>query len=210
MLPFTADVFFSNLAHYNQAIWPAPIVGQVLALAVLLLVLLPAGWNSRLIAFLLAAAWVWVGVVYHLMHFATVNFAAPLFGAAFVIEGLLLAWAGVATQRISFRFHADPAGWTGLVLVLFALVEFPLLGWSAGHGWLRLVGTASGPTVIFTIGMLLLAKGRTPLYLMIIPVLWSLAAGTAAWKLEIREDIALPVAGVVGLALVLWKNRSAA
>jgi len=62
-------------------------------------------------------------------------------------------------------------------------------------------------TVAHTLGVLLLTEGRTPLRLVLIPVLWSLVGGTAAWLLSVPEDLALPLAGLGGLGLILWKNR---
>jgi hypothetical protein len=47
-----------------------------------------------------------------------------------------------------------------------------------------------------------------PLHIFAIPVLWSLIGGTAAWFLGVTEDLALPVAGLGGLVLALWKRRS--
>ena len=70
-----------------------------------------------------------------------------------------------------------------------------------------LFGVAPGPTTIFTIGMLLLVSGRTPLHLALIPLLWSLIGGATAWLLGAPEGLALPLAGVGGVALILWKNR---
>ena len=35
----------------------------------------------------------------------------------------------------------------------------------------------------------------------------SLIGGTAAWFLDVTEDLALPVAGLGGLALALLRNR---
>ncbi len=55
--------------------------------------------------------------------------------------------------------------------------------------------------------MLLLTEGRTPLRLALIPVLWSLIGGATAWLLGVPEGLALPLAGVGGIALILWKNR---
>ena len=211
MLPFTPEVFFANMAQYNEAIWPAQTVAYVLGLVVVLLLFRPTSWSSRLIAALLAGAWIWIGTVYHLKHFATINFAAPLFGLAFIVEGLLIAWSGVATRRITFRFRADAAGWTGLALVTFAMAVYPFLGWLAGHAWPRgaVFGVAPCPTTIFTMGLLLLTEGRTPPHLAIIPVLWSLVGGSAVWLLSVPEDLALPIAGLGGLGLILWKNRAA-
>jgi Family of unknown function (DUF6064) len=56
------------------------------------------------------------------------------------------------------------------------------------------------PTTIFTLGMLLWLDKTPPLYLLIIPLLWSLIGTVAALKLGIREDVGLLVSG----ALTVW------
>ena len=79
---------------------------------------------------------------------------------------------------------------------------------AAGHGLPRagVFGVAPAPITIFTFGMLLMLEGGVPLYLLAIPVLWSLAGGSAAvFILRIPEDVSLLVAGV-GCILV-WKRR---
>jgi len=209
MLPFTAEVFFSVFEQYNRAIWPTQIVAYGLGLVVVLLTLRPVPGGNKVIGALLAAAWAWIGVVYHLMHFAAIDVAAPAFGAVFIVQALLFGWTVAIGGKIVFRFRADVFGWTGLGFVLFAMAVYPLVGWLAGHGWPRapLFGVAPCPTTIFTLGVLLLTEGRTPLRLVLIPVLWSLVGGTAAWLLSVPEDLALPLAGLGGLGLILWKNR---
>ena len=209
MLPFTAEVFFSVFEQYNRAIWPAQIVAYGLGILAVLLTLRPVRGGDRVIGAVLAAAWAWIGVVYHLGHSATIDVAAPAFGALFIAQALLFAWSGAIGGKIAFRFRADIFGWTGLGFVFFAMAVYPLIGWLAGHGWPRapLFGVAPGPTTIFTMGVLLLTEGRTPLRPVAIPVLWSLVGGTAAWLLEVPEDLALPLAGLGGLGLILWKNR---
>jgi hypothetical protein len=103
-------------------------------------------------------------------------------------------------------------GWTGLTLLIFAMAVYPVLGWLASHGWPRgpAFGVAPCPTVIFTMGLLSLAEGRVPLHLLVIPVLWALLGGSAAWLLNVPEDLALPLAAFVGLWLILRKTRVAA
>ncbi len=220
MLPFTAEVFFSVFEQYNRAIWPAQIIAYGLGLAAVLLTLRPVPGGDRFTGAILAAAWAWIGGVYYLMHLDTIDFAAPVFGALFVIQAFLLAWTGAVRGRLAFRarspkrcsvgdVRAEAFGWIGLGLMVYAMAPYPVIGWLAGHGWpsAPLFGVAPCPTTIFTIGLLLLTEGRTPLHLVVIPVLVSLYCGMAAWLLNLPEDLALPLAGVGGLGLMLWRNR---
>lgn len=209
VLPFTGDVFLSSIAHYNEAIWPAQVVAYVLGFAVLALVLRPSPAGDRVVALILAAGWAWSGIAWHYLHFATINFAAPLFAALFVAEALLLAWSGALRGRLGFRFRRDAFGRAGLATAVAALVLYPLLGVLAGHAWpaLAMFGVAPCPLVVFTMGLLLMAGGRTPLHLVAIPVLWSLVGGSAAWLLDVPEDLLLPVAGLGGLVLIVIRNR---
>ena len=209
MLPYTTETLFSVLEQYNRAIWPAHVLAYGLGLAAVVLALRPVAVGGRLIWALLAVAWAWIGVVYHAMHLATISFAAPAFGALFVVQALLFGWTGAIRGKLAFRFRAGLFGWTGLGLAIFALALYPLIAWLAGRGWpgAPVFGVAPGPTTIFTLGLLLLTEGRTPLHLVVIPVLWSLIGGAAAWLLNVPEDLALPLAGVGGFCLVLWKNQ---
>jgi hypothetical protein len=63
-------------------------------------------------------------------------------------------------------------------------------------------GVAPCPTTIFTIGILLLARGRWVVWLSIIPLLWSAIGLAAALQLGIPQDFGLPVAGI-GLVTAL-------
>ena len=211
MLSFSPEAFFSLFEQYNRAIGPAPIVAYGLGLAAVALALRPVPNGSRLIAAILALMWAWNGIAYHLIHFAEINFMAPLFAAFFVLEATLLAWSGVVRGKIAFRFRADPCGWTGLGFVAFAMAVYPFLGWLAGHGWPRsgVFGVSPCPTTIFTLGLLLLIEGRMPWHLIAIPVLWSLVGGSAAWLLGVPEDLSLTLAGLAALGLALRRNRRA-
>jgi hypothetical protein len=51
------------------------------------------------------------------------------------------------------------------------------------------------PTTIFTVGLLMLATPRL-WRLSIIPVIWSVIGGSAAFLLGVSADYALPVAGI--------------
>jgi hypothetical protein len=208
MLPFTAEILFSSFEQYNRALWPLPILAVGGALAIILLTLRPVQGGDRAIGALVALAWVWVGIGYHLLHLATLDFAAPAYGVLFVLQGLLLAWTGMIRNRLSFRFGADLFGWAGLALMIAAVLAWPLAD-LLSHGWQspRLALLAPSPTAAFTLGLLLLSEGRAPLQLAVIPLLWAMVAGATGWILAIPQDLALPVAGLGAFGLILWKTR---
>jgi uncharacterized protein DUF6064 len=207
--PFTADVYLSLFETYNSAIWPAQLVAYGLGIVAVFLALRPLAKGGRIAFAVLSAFWLWNGIAYHLMQFLQINFAALGFGALFALQGVLFAGYAVSGRRM-FQFRPDVFGWSGLFLCLLALVAYPLLGWLAGHGWPRAAafGVAPAPTTIFTFGMLLMLEGAAPLYLAAIPLLWSLAGGSAAvFILRIPEDLSLLLAGIVGFGVLVWKNR---
>ena len=208
MLPFTTEAFLANFTHYNAAVWPAQVAAYALGALALLLTLWPRPGGDRVIGLILAAFWLWNAVVYHTMFFAWINFAAPVFGVLFAFQGLLFAWAALR-GRLAFRFNRTAAGWGGLGIAVFAMAGYPLLGWAAGHGWpgTPMFGVAPCPTTVFTWGLLVLAAGRTPIHFLVVPVLWSLIGGSAAWLLDLPEDLSLLAAAVLGIALIVAKNR---
>jgi Family of unknown function (DUF6064) len=208
MLPFTADVLFSSFGQYNRALWPLPVLAWGLGVAAIALALRPSRHGDLAIGALLAMAWLWTGIGYHVLHFATINFVAPLYGGLFILQGLLLAWTGVLRRALAFRFRGDLFGWAGLALAIAALALLPLADWLTGHGLysLRIAGLAPAPTAAFTLGLLLLVDGRAPLHLAVIPLLWALVAGATGWILSIPQDVAVAVAGFAAFCLILWKT----
>ena len=185
MLPFTADVLSASLQAYNRGLWPLHFLAVLLALATIVLTLRPVPHGHRAVAALLAAAWIWVGIGWFYLHFATIDFAAPLYAAFFVLEGLLIAWAGLVRRLIAFRFRADLCGWTGLALALAALAGYPLADGLTGPDWpsIRVVGSRPARPRPSPWGLLLLVEGRTPLRLAVVPLLWTLVAGATGWVL---------------------------
>jgi hypothetical protein len=209
MLPFTRDVFFRLLEHYNAAIWPAQIIALALGGLALLLIFKPRPGSDRVIAAILAGAWMWTGAVYQAVYLAPLTWAAWAAGAIFVLQGGLLVWTGVLRGRLAFRFAPSLREWAGLGIAGLALLAAPFAGPLTDLGWSRapVAGIASGPTILFTLGLLLLADGRVPIRLLLIPVLWSGVAGASAWLLRLPYDLILPVAGIAALCLALFSKH---
>jgi hypothetical protein len=158
----------------------------------------------------LACFWAWMGIVYHLMFFRAINGAALGFGVLFIVQALLWLIFGVVRPKLSFRLQSNPYAIAGMVLIVFAMLIYPLLGALLGHGYPRSpsFGVAPCPTTIFSFGLLLCTTARVPKSVLIIPAIWSVIGFTAALTLGIREDIGLLVAGVVCVGMLLWRDRA--
>lgn len=202
--PFTTGQFLDVFVAYNAAIWPAQIVAFVLGLLAVLALAQERPLAGRMILSILALMWAWNAIGYHLMFFSAINPAANLFAGFFVIQALLLAGVAVAAQGVLFRIGRDHRSVAGFSFVIYAILIYPVLGIWAGHGLMAgpLFGVAPCPTTIFTMGMLLFARGRWVAWLSIIPCVWSFAGLAAALQLGIPEDLGMPVGAVV-LAIIV-------
>lgn len=203
-LPFTAAQFFAVFEAYNRAIWPAQVTAYVLGALAVALAARGGTRNGRRVAGVLALFWVWMGVAYHWMYFSLINRMAYLFGAVFILQGVLLATAAVRGD-LTLRFRTDRRGWLGLALIAYATLAYPLIGHALGHGWPRapMFGVAPCPTTIFTVGLLLWAE-TAPHRVVVIPVLWSLVGASAAVLLGVWEDLGLIAATGTG-GWLLWR-----
>jgi hypothetical protein len=208
-IPFTVEQFFDVFQTYNTAIWPAQIAAYLLGVAAVALALRENEVSGRIISGILALFWIWMGVLYHMAYFSPINPAAWIFGALFVIEGLMFLVIGSIRGRLSFGFDFKPIPVIGAFFILYAMVVYPMLGLAFGHYYPRapMFGVAPCPTTIFTFGLLIWARKSVPIYLLAIPLIWSLIGTTAALGLQVPQDLGLGIAGIVGTVLVIMSNR---
>jgi hypothetical protein len=197
--PFTIEQFLGVFVAYNAAIWPTQIVAYVVGVIAVAAVWSRQPASSRVIPSVLALMWAMNGIGYHYLFFAEINPAAKLFAGFFVVQAILFVANAVVANHIRFEIGRNFRSIAGAAFIIYAMLIYPVLGLWAGHGLIAgpMFGVAPCPTTIFTIGMLLLARGRWIAWLSIIPFLWSLVGLAAALQLGIPEDLGLPVAGVV-------------
>ncbi len=207
-LPFTLQQFIEVFIRYNHRVWPMQVILILLALAAVFFAIKRKVFTDKIITGILAFLWLWMGIVYHLIFFSSINKAASLFGALFILEGMLLLYFGLIKNSFRFRFIPGLTGYTGLTLVLVALLLYPSIGYLLGH-----VYPASPtfglpcPGTIFTWGILLWSERKVPFLLLLIPLLWSMIGFMAAFKLGIREDILLLLAGLISGGLLLRQKN---
>jgi len=204
MLPFTREQFLAVFVAYNEAVWPVQVLAYLLGLLMAVLIIRLSAQGSRVVWAGLAAMWLWTGVAYHGMSFSAISNGAWGFAALFVVQGLLLIEAGVLRARLAFGRAKGWSGWMGWALVVYASIGYPLLGQMLGHGYpaMPMFGITPCPVTLFTFGLFLLTTEPIPRRLLVIPVVWSVIGGSAAFLLAIPQDWPLFFSGVSVLALL--------
>ena len=208
-LPFTIKEFLEVFRQYNMEVWPAQVFIIVLALTAVYFSVKKVAYSNKIISSILSFFWLWMGVVYHLIYFSEINKAAVVFGALFIIQSLLFIYFGVVKNKLQFQLKKDIYGMIGIILISFALLVYPVFGYWLGHKYPS--SPTFGlpcPTTIFTFGILLFSSKRLSMFILFIPILWSLIGFSAAFKLGMKEDLSLLFASVVSMILIAILNRS--
>ncbi|MDT3740238.1 MAG: DUF6064 family protein [Candidatus Kapabacteria bacterium] len=208
-LPFTIEQFLNIFKIYNDSIFPAQIFAYVLGVICIILIFRTSNKSSRIILVVLGLYWLWMGVVYHLLNFTQINNAAYIFGAIFIIQGLIFLYIVVFKNELTFKFDKSLNSITGIVLIIYAMFIYPLIGMWLGHSYPNspVFGVAPCPTTIFTFGILLQVKNRLNIWIYIIPLIWSVIGFFAAIKLGITEDVGLLISGLI-TGIILFKQRN--
>ena len=212
-LLFSPRTYYRLVERHNLALWPAHVVALALAVAVAGLLRRPTPARSRAVAGLLAVLWAWVGWTFVARRYATINWAASYFAWLFMVEALLLGWLGAAGERLRFGWRRDPAGIVGGGLFLGSVALYPVLAPCLGRGWAQaeLFGIAPDPTVLGTLGLLLMAEGapRPRRALLAAPLAWCLLGGATLLAMDSPEAWILLPAAVLVPALSMVRGRPA-
>ena len=201
-LLFSTRTYYRLIERHNLAMWPIQLVALALGATIAILVARPTPGRGRLVAGILAALWGWVGWTFVAGRYATINWAASYFAWLFAVEALLLGWLGVAAADLRFGWRRDAAGLAGATLFVASVLLYPWLAPVLGRGWTQseVFGIAPDPTVLGTLGLLLLAEGspRSRWTLLATPLIWCLLGGMTLWAMGSPEAwIVLPAAVLV-------------
>ena len=209
-LMFSPRTYYRLFELYNREIWPMQLLSLGLGIALLALMQGRGHWQGRVAAAILAGCWLWVAVAFHLHRYATINWAARYFAAAFAFEALLLLWIGVIRGQLIFDRSNPTVRRTGIAVVLFGVFVVPLIGFLVGRDWIQgeIFGVAPDPTAIATLGVLLAASGRAFWELLAIPLLWCAISGATLLAMRSADAPVPTLMMLVVLLLAAWKQFS--
>jgi Family of unknown function (DUF6064) len=198
-LLFSPRTYYRLIERHNLAVWPTQLVTLAVGVIIAALLRRPARGRSRAIAGMVALLWAWVGGAFVAGRYTTINWAASYFAGLFAAEVLLLGWLGVAKASLRFGGRWDAAGLLGTLLFTGSVALYPLLAPVLGRGWTQseVFGIAPDPTVLGTLGLLLMADGapRSRWALLAPPTIWCLVSGATLWAMGSPEKwIVLPAA----------------
>jgi hypothetical protein len=185
-LMFSPATYWRLVERYNRESWPLQIAWLVAGVALLGLVARRTPRAGRVAAAVLAIAWLWVGWGFYGQRYAAINWAAPYFGAAFVLQSALLAGTALLGKQGDADRAGDRAHAAGLVLAAIAVLLYPVVAPATGRPWgqAEVFGLMPEPTALATLGLLLATRLPLRAGLAAIPLL-SLAVGLAtAWLLR--------------------------
>ena len=220
-LLFSARTYYRLFEIHNAALWPAQAAAIGLSAVLLWLAWHGGRGAARGALTIVAAGWLCSAGPYFWVRYATINWAAVWFAAAFALEGALLLSLASSRACPALQAHAPtrrPGARraVGAALVL-AGVAYPVATPLLGRPWTQaeVFGLAPDPTAIGTLGVLLLLEGgrerRLPGWLRAawlgalwtVPVAWCLITGMTLWTLHATEAIIAPA----GAALALLATR---
>jgi hypothetical protein len=207
-IPFTVDEFFHIFEVYNLSIWPFQLVLYALAIGAVILALKGGRRTSQVVFFILTIFWTWSGLIYHIKYFSIINPMAYFFGGVFLLQGVMFFYLGVIRGQIELRFMPRVTHVLGVVLVLYSLLIYRMIGHYQGHLFPKApTFGVPCPTTIFTFGILLFSVQRVPWYVFIIPLLWSLVGFSAATRLSVVEDYGLFIFGILAAVFLLLDHK---
>jgi uncharacterized protein DUF6064 len=209
-LMFSPRTYYRLFEIYNTAIWPGQFLALAAGIAIAALLMVAWPWRDRVILVLLGTCWLWVAWAFLFKRYTSINWASTYFAVAFALEALLLIGMA-AFSRPSDEGRQAP-NWLdriGVALFLFALVIQPLIGPLLGRSWSQLetFGIAPDPTVIGTLGFLLLMRGRTRWASFTIPIIWCFITGTTLWTMHAADALIAPTAAILTLLGIAAKAR---
>ena len=207
--------FFRILQGYNETFWPLMILTFLLGIVVIYLAARKYGSSDRIISAILSFLWLWSGLVFFILYYGPLDaeFLGLLIpgvwyfgGVLFLLEGVLFLILGVMKSSLSFQPGNDWHLAIGAVMVVYAMIIYPLIGFFTGYHYPRypVFGIAPCPLTIFSLGLFQWADRKLPIVIVVIPFVWGLMGIMPVLALNIWADVGEVLSAVIGLPFILY------
>lgn len=207
--PFTTEQFFSVFEKYNSAIFPFQLIILLLGFIGLLLIHSKNPLKNKIIGSFLGMLWIWIGFAYHIAFFTEINDAALVFGVIFILQGLLILYNTLVTDRLIFNFIPQTKDYIGYFFIVFGLIIYPMIGYIVEESFNRIISLGLPcPTTILTFGFFMLTNNKFPKYLLIIPSLWSVVGLSAAINFGVYQDFMILISAVIAGIVLIKRNMN--
>ena len=206
---FSARTYQRLIETYNSEVWPLQMVTLLVGAG--LLVWLGRSHSprrDRVVFVGLALAWWWVAWGFLHRRFAPINWAAEYAAWLFALQGAALLWVALARRGKLQRRQLSPTDPVAITLIVLGIIVYPFIGPMLGRPWPQAEAFAvmPDPTVITTLGFLLLAEPPRRL-LLVVPVLWCVFSGTMLWGLRAGHAWVPPAVAALSVVCLLWRRR---
>jgi hypothetical protein len=209
----SAELFWTRVAVYNEAMWPI-VIAMTIAAAFLTFRVFwrPGARTDAWLKAFLAFAFAWNGIVFFLVYVK--NPISTFTGAPLFIIVSLLFGVDIWTKKTHFR--PPEAMWKkGLTVSWIVLVFlYPLIGWPLGHEYPQmLLPMFPCPLTAFAIALIAAAAPNVDKKAFALLLPWALLALPKCFgALDCYEDCILFASGVYGLIELIrnWNPHEAA
>ena len=210
-LLFSPRTYHRLFELHNAEWWPAHGVAVAGGVAMMVLAQRRGPATGRAVAAILALAWAWVAWAFLWQRYASINWAAPWLAAAFVVQALLLVRFAIRRQGLALATGPTSLVRTGLAVAAAGVLAYPLVSVALGRGAAaaEVFGMAPDPTVLATLGILVLAAPAARVVLLPIPLAWCALTGATLWTMGSPEWWLLPAAAVLSIVAAMRERRAA-
>jgi len=209
----SAELFWTGVGKYNQALWPVQAVLVVLAAILSYRVFARPGprtdvWMKAFLSF----AFLWNAVVFFLVYVR--NPISTLTGVPLFL--VVAAFFAIDIWAKKTAFGVPDVRWKRALTIawLVLVASYPVIGWAfLGHTYPRiLLPMMPCPLTVFAIALVAAAAPRADKKVFVALLPWALMALPKCFGvLDCYEDCILFASGVYGLVVLIasWRARAA-
>lgn len=206
-MPFSTEQFFSIFENYNTTVFPLQWIFLFLGFTALFFATSKKPVKNNIIGSILVVTWIWTGIVYHIIFFASINPAAIAFGGLFILQGIFLYIETFVRKNLVFNYSGSVKDNLALFFLLFGLVIYPVISFYFEGSIIRTISFGLPcPTTIVTFGFLLLTDRKFSGYLLFIPSVWAIIGTAAAINFGVYQDYVMIFSAIV-TNICLIRNR---